>query len=146
VEALFRKLKALQEVPAGWLAGKIATVIDLPSRLPEQVWFKEEAQAHDTGFQSHLLRFARPLDLWIFDRGFYDFTFFSRLIAKGCALITRAKSNSVFEVSQVLLHTAGVRDRIIAVADCPYPLRLIEARFGMTWYRSGGRGAHGVEY
>jgi hypothetical protein len=41
LEALFRKLKALQEVPTGTLAGKIGTVIDLASRLPEQVWFKE---------------------------------------------------------------------------------------------------------
>lgn len=135
LEALFRKLRSLQEVPAGTLAGKIGTVIDLASRLPEQVWFKEQARAHDTGFQPHILRFARALDLWIFDRGFYDFTFFSRLIAKGAALITRAKSNLVFEVSEVLVYTDRVRDRLITVAKCHYPLRLIEVLVGTTWYR-----------
>jgi FOG: Transposase and inactivated derivatives len=107
-------------------------VIDLPSRLPEAVWFTE--QAHDTGFEPQVLGFARLGDLWIFDRGFYDFSFFSRLIAKGAALITRAKSNRVFEVCAVLVHTAGVRDRLITVADCHCPLRLIEVHFGATWY------------
>ena len=135
LEALFRKRKALQEVPTGTLAGKIGTVIDLATRLPEQVWFKEAARAHDTGFTPQGLRFARPLDLWIFDRGFYDFTFFSRLIATGAALITRAKSNLVVEVGAVLVHTERVRDRLITVAGCPYSLRLIEVLVGTTWYR-----------
>ena len=135
LEALFRKLKALQEVPAGTLAGEIGTVIDLASRLPERVWFKEEARAHDTGFEPQVLRFAKPLDLWIFDRGFYDFSFFGRLMAKGATLITRAKSNLVFEVPAVLVYTDRVRDRLITVADCQYPLRLIEVLVGTTWYR-----------
>lgn len=135
LEALFRKLRSLQEVPAGTLAGKLGTVIDLASRLPEQVWFTEQARAHDTGFQPQILRFARPLDLWIFDRGFYDFSFFSRLIAKGAALITRAKSNLVFEVTTVQVDTARVRDRLITVAGCSYALRLIEVLVGTTWYR-----------
>jgi hypothetical protein len=135
LEALFRKLKSLQEMPVGTLAGKMGTVIDLASRLPEQVWFQEKTPAHDTGFEPQVLRFARPGDLWIFDRGFYDFAFFGRLIAKGAALITRAKSNLVFEVSAVLLHSARVRDRMITVAGCPYPLRLIEVQFGTAWYR-----------
>ena len=34
LEALFRKLKALQELPPGPRTGKICTVIDLASRLP----------------------------------------------------------------------------------------------------------------
>lgn len=135
LEALFRKLKSLEEVAASTLAGKFATVIDLASRLPEWVWFTEQARAHDTGFQPQILRFTRPLDLWIFDRGFYDFGFFSQLIAKGAALITRAKSNLVFEVTTVLVTTARVRDRLITVAGCPYPLRLIEVLGGTTWYR-----------
>lgn len=135
LEALFRKLKALQEVPVGTLAGKIGTVIDLASRLPEQVWFTEQAGAHDTGFQPQILRFARPLDRWIFDRGFYAFGFFSQLIAKGAALITRAKSNLVFEVTTVQVDTARVRDRLITVAGCPYALRLIEVLVGTTGYR-----------
>jgi hypothetical protein len=43
LEALFRKLKALQELPKGRLAGTICTVIDLASQLPRYVWFTEAA-------------------------------------------------------------------------------------------------------
>ena len=41
LEALFRKLKVLEDVPAGQLAGKIGTVVDLLTRLPVEVWFRE---------------------------------------------------------------------------------------------------------
>jgi hypothetical protein len=138
LEALFRKLKALQDVPAGSLAGKICTVIDLATRLPEYLWFTEEAQAHDTTFLDQILAWAQAGTLWIFDRGFYDFTFFDDLIDKGVAWITRAKSNMVYTVQTVLLQTPEVRDQIIVLGgtvQCRHRVRLIEVRFGRTWYR-----------
>lgn len=135
LEALFRKLGSLQDVPAGSLAGKICTVIDLASRLPETVWFCEQAQAHDTTFFGDILRFAKPDDLWIFDRGFYGFKFWGQLIASKAAWITRAKSNLVFEVKDVLIGTGQIRDRLVTVAGCPQTLRLIEVQWGKVWYR-----------
>jgi len=138
LEALFRKLKALKNTPPGSLAGKICTVVDLATRLPDHVWFTQDAQAHDATFLDRILEFAQAGTLWIFDRGFYDFTFFSHLIDHGVAWITRLKSNAVFRVEQVLLQTADVRDRIIFLGGthpCRHPLRLIEVRFGRTWYR-----------
>ena len=137
LEALFRKLDALKDAPPGTLAGKICTVIDLASRLPEYLWFTPDAQAHDTTFIDRILEFAQANTLWIFDRGFYDFTFFEKLIDKGVHWITRTKSNAVFSIESVLLKTAEVRDRIIllgGVNPCSHPLRLIEVRFGKTWY------------
>jgi hypothetical protein len=139
LEALFRKLHALQEAPVGLLAGKICTVIDLATRLPEQIWFTEQAQAHDTNFLDQIRAFAQAGTLWIFDRGFYDFTFFDDLIDQGVAWITRLKSNTVFAVEQILVQTAEVRDRIVLLGEaqsrCRHPMRVIEVRFGRTWYR-----------
>jgi len=138
LEALFRKLKALKDAPPGSLAGKICTVVDLATRLPEHLWFTEDAQAHDASFLDRILEFAQAGTLWIFDRGFYDFTFFSNLIDQGVAWITRLKSNAVFSVQQVLLQTADVRDRLILLGGtqpCRHAVRLIEVRFGRTWYR-----------
>lgn len=139
LEALFRKLQALQDVPAGSLAGKICTVIDLATRLPEQIWFTEAAQAHDTNFTDQILTVAPAQTLWVFDRGFLDFTFFEALIAKGVAWITRAKSNTVCTVQRVLLQTTTVCDRIVLLdgdqVGARHPVRLIEVRFGTTWYR-----------
>lgn len=138
LEALFRKLQALQDAPVGVLAGKICTVIDLATRLPEQIWFTEQAQAHDTNFLDQIRAFAQPGTLWIFDRGFYDFTFFGDLIDQGAAWITRLKSNTVFTVQQVLVQTAEVRDRLVLLGEaqslCRHAVRIIEVRFGHTWY------------
>jgi Transposase DDE domain len=135
LEALFRKLKALQELPRGPLAGKICTVIDLASRLPRYVWFSELAQAHDTHFIDQVLKVSRAGLLWIFDRGFYDFGFFALLIESGAAWITRSKSNLSYSVSQVLERRDFIRDRLIRVEGCTPLLRLGEVRFERQWYR-----------
>lgn len=138
LEALFRKLEALKDAPAGALAGKICTVIDLATRLPEQIWYKADALAHDTNFLSEILSMVSASTLWIFDRGFYDFTFFDDLIERGGHCITRLKSNAVFHVQSVLCQTAEIRDRLILLGGergpCKHTLRLIEVRFGSTWY------------
>lgn len=135
LEALFRKLKALQELPAGTLAGKICTVIDLASRLPRYVWFTEVAQAHDTNFLDQVLKVSRRGTLWIFDRGFYDFGFFGQVINRGAAWITRSKSNLAYTVFEVLEQNDFIRDRLVLIEGCRYPLRLVEVRFGRQWYR-----------
>jgi hypothetical protein len=93
LEALFRKLKALEALPRGTLAGKMCTVIDLASRLPRYVWFTDVAQAHDTHFLEPVLKVSGQGTLWIVDRGFYEFGFFEQVIGRGAAWITRSKSN-----------------------------------------------------
>jgi hypothetical protein len=45
LEALFCKLKSLEDIPKGQLAGKMATVIDLMTRLPVDIWFLENPRA-----------------------------------------------------------------------------------------------------
>jgi hypothetical protein len=139
LEALFRKLDALKDSPVGALAGKICTVIDLATRLPEQIWYTAEAQAHDTNFQAKILALVHVGTLWIFDRGFYDFTFFDDLIERGGHFITRLKSNAVFKVQTLLCQTAEVRDCLITLGGengtCSHTLRLIEVHFGSHWYR-----------
>lgn len=138
LEALFRKLDALKDTPAGTLAGKTCTVIDLATRLPEQIWYDEQALAHDTNFISKILDLVQADTLWIFDRGFYDFTFFDDLIERKGHFITRLKSNAVFSVQSTLCHSSEVRDRLIQLGGentpCLHVLRLVEVRFGSTWY------------
>jgi hypothetical protein len=134
LEALFRKLKALQELDPGTLAGKMCTVIDLASRLPEYIWFNEAPQAHDTQFLDRILSVTRTGTLWILDRGFYDFSFFEHLIDRQGAWLTRTKSNLVYSVTQVIVANDFVRDRVVSIHGCRHPLRLVEVRFGRRWY------------
>ena len=48
LEALFVKLKSLQDKTVGTLAGKMGTVVDLVTRLPLQIWFNQNPKASDT--------------------------------------------------------------------------------------------------
>lgn len=139
LEALFRKLKALRDAPVRQLAGKICSVIDLVTHLPVETWFRENASDHDSNFLPQILAMAKAKVLFIFDRGFYDFTFFDDLIDRGAHFITRLKSNAVFSVERTLLKTDRVREYIIKLggptSQCQHLLRLIEVRYGTKWYR-----------
>ena len=140
LEALFRKLKVLEDVPIGQLAGKICTVIDITTRLPVEIWFSERARAYDTTFIAELLAVVPKKTLLILDRGFYDFKFFAALVQQGAAFITRLKSNAKIEVVDVLTRTDTVKDLIVVLGsgqnDTPkITVRLVEIRFGRVWYR-----------
>jgi hypothetical protein len=135
LEALFCKLKALRELPRGTLAGKMCTVVDLASRLPRYVWFRETPQAHDTLFIEQILQVACAGSLWLFDRGFYDFGFFAQLIEQGAAWLTRSKSNLVYSVTHVMEQSDRVRDRLVQINGCRYPLRWVDVRFEQHWYQ-----------
>ena len=140
LEALFRKLKVLEDVPIGQLAGKICTIIDISTRLPVEVWFSERARAYDTTFIPDLLALVPQKTLLIFDRGFYDFKFFATLVQQGAAFITRLKSNAKIEVMTILTSTDTLKDLIVVLGsgqnDTPQiTVRLVEIRFGRVWYR-----------
>jgi hypothetical protein len=140
LEALFRKLKVLEDVPVGQLAGKIGTVVDLLTRLPVEIWFRQQPKAHDTNFISELLALVTAKTLLILDRGFYDFGFFAALIETKAAFITRLKDNAFFVVAETLSNTTTLKDMIIFLGTGQHgspvlKLRLIEVRFGKLWYR-----------
>lgn len=140
LEALFRKLKVLQDVPVGQLGGKIGTVVDLITRLPVEIWLTEVPRANDMTFIPELLVLVQAKTLLILDRGFYDFTFFADLIAQQAAFITRLKDKAFFIVSETLSSTDTVKDMIIFLGTGQngtpvLKLRLIEVRFGKVWYR-----------
>jgi Transposase DDE domain len=140
LEALFRKLEALKEVKTGQLAGKMCLVIDLVRQLPQELWFSEEPMAYDTNFTQNLLALAGKKNLLILDRGFYDFTFFARLVDQGSHLITRLKTNAAIETVRMLTQTDTVRDSLIRLGTgqngAPIlTMRLIEVRVGRSWHR-----------
>lgn len=140
LEALFRKLDSLQDCPVAQLAGKICTVIEIGSQLPVQIWFTENAKAHDAQFLNHLLALATPKTLLLLDRGFYAFEWWAQLIAKQVHFICAAKSNLVYTVIEDLSLTYGLKDRLIEIGkdnqgNPLVRLRLIEIRKGKGWYR-----------
>jgi hypothetical protein len=82
LEALFRKLDSLEDVPIGQLAGKMGVVIDLITRLPVEIWFKENPKASDINFEQDILNVIKSGTLILLDRGFYHFLFWKQLIER----------------------------------------------------------------
>ena len=139
LEALFRKLKSLEDMKVGQLAGKICTVIDLVTRLPIEVWFHTNPSANDTNFEASLLNLLPPQTLILLDRGFYHFLFFQQLINQQVHLITRLKAKASLQVISVLTSNHSVKDKLIKLGTgrggAPIlTLRLIEIKVGKTSY------------
>ncbi|NEO34544.1 MAG: IS4 family transposase [Symploca sp. SIO3C6] len=140
LEALFRKLDSLKDVPVGQLAGKICTVIELGSQLPVEMWFHEDSKAHDCQFLDDLFSLAQNASkvLLVLDRGFYDFEWWRRLMEHSVAFIILGKSNLSYRVVNTLSESYGLTDEIIEVgtlASGPFQLRLISIRKGKGTYR-----------
>ena len=139
LEALFRKLKSLEEAPKGQLAGKIGVVIDLMTRLPIEIGFQENPRSSDTKLEPDILDLVSANTLLLLDRGFYHFRFWLQLIETGVHFITRLKKGASIQVQQVFTHSYGIRDRLIRLGagtkKTPFvTLRLIEVRSGKTWH------------
>lgn len=139
LEALFRKLKSLEDVPRGQLAGKICTVINIVTRLPVELWFCTNPRASETNFEADLLGLVSAKTLLLLDRGFYHFQFFAQLIDQQVDFITRLKAGAAVQVLQVFTNQHHVRDKLIKLGTgrngTPIlTLRLVEVRSGKTWY------------
>jgi hypothetical protein len=139
LEALFCKLKSLEDIPTGQLAGKMATVIDLMTRLPVEIWFLENPRGSDVKLEENILQLVPTKTLLLLDRGFYHFSFWLKLIERELHLITRLKKGAAIQVQQVFTKSYDLKDSLVRLgsgtAKTPFiTLRLIEIRSGKTWH------------
>lgn len=139
LEALFCKLKSLENIPKGQLAGKMGTVIDLMTRLPVEIWFQENPKASDTKLESDILNLVTAKTLLLLDRGFYHFSFWLQLVEREVHFITRLKKGAAIKVEKVFSDSYALRDKLIHLGSgtkkTPFiTLRLIEVRSGKTWH------------
>lgn len=139
LEALFRKLKSLEDASKGQLAGKIGVVIDLVTRLPLEIWFQENPRASDTKLEPDILDFVSENTLLLLDRGFYHFRFWHQLMEQGVHFITRLKKGASLQVKHVFTNHYGIRDRLIGLGSGTkktplVTVRLIEVRSGKSWH------------
>jgi hypothetical protein len=139
LEALFRKLKSLEDTPVGLLAGKMGVIIDLVTRFPVEIWFNENPKASDIKWESDILNLVDAETLLLLDRGFYHFHFWQKLLDKGVHFITRIKINAKVEYKQVFTEGYSLRDRLICLGSgtkkTPFiTVRLIEVKVKNTWH------------
>ena len=137
LDALLRKVGLLRDAAEHPLAGRITALLDLCSRLPQRIWYEEDAEAHDQRFWPRILAALKAGALLVFDLGYINFTVFAQLTAHQITFITRAKSNLAYSIHQVLLHSARIHDRLIWIgqgADRQL-VRLVEVLYHGQWYR-----------
>ena len=137
LEALFRKLKSLQDQPIT-LAGKIYTIVDMVSHLPVAISFDKNPFASDTNQWEWLQSVLPSGSLLIFDRGFYDFGQFAELVNAGSAWITRLKKAS-YQVQKTLSENSNLVDQVIVLGHKrgkakPITVRLVKVRHGKSWH------------
>jgi hypothetical protein len=139
LDGLLRKVGLLREREGTPLAGRIAAVLDLVTRLPEQVWFEADEKAHDQRFWGRVIASLVEHTLLIFDGGFLNFELFDQMTTDRRWFLTRPKSNTVYHVQQVLRQSAQVHDSLIALGSaqyqCTHLMRLVEVLWQGKWYR-----------
>lgn len=137
LDALMRKIGLLKDLPHNPLAGKITALLNLGSRLPSQIWYESDPQAHDQRFWPQILAAVKANTLLIFDLGYTNFEIFGQLTLADVKFITRAKSNLVYVFDRAILNTARVRDSLVWIGpeDKQQWVRLVEVLYGGKWYR-----------
>ena len=137
LDALIRKTGLLRDLPEHPLAGRITALLNLCSRLPAQVWYEADPQAHDQRCWPQIVAAVKTNALLVFDMGYLNFELFLQLAQTHVKFITRAKSNLAYAVERTLLNTPHVRESLvwIGIGDTRQVVRLVEVLYGRTWYR-----------
>ncbi len=137
LDALIRKMGLLLDLPKNPLAGKMTALLDLCTRLPEQIWYKNDPKAHDQRFWDDILGALKVGSLLIFDKGYINFSIFVRLQQAKVKFITRSKSNLVYTMKGAIVRTAAVHDYLVWIGkdETRQLVRLIEIQYRGKWYR-----------
>ncbi len=137
LDALIRKMGLLRDLPKNPLAGKITALLDLCTRLPEQLWYESDPKAHDQRCWPAIGAALKAGSLLIFDKGYINFSIFVQLRQAQVKFITRSKSNLVYTLEQACIRTAAVHDYRVWIGkdETRQLVRLIEIQHRGKWYR-----------
>lgn len=139
LEALFKKVGLLRQVPGSRFGGRLAALLDLGSKLPVRLWHDEDAAINEKRFLEQVKAVLVPGALLLLDRGFYAFPFFDWLTVQRVTFVTRQRHGArPRQVERVLAETPRLRDRLVRLGQernpCQQSVRLIEVLSGTTWH------------
>jgi hypothetical protein len=137
LDALLRKVGLLRGLEKHPLAGRMTALLDLCSRLPRQLWYEEDPQAHDQRCWPQIQAALARGTLLLYDLGYTNFARFQQLTDAGVTWLTRAKSNLGYTVAKTLTTTAQVRDERVWIGSGAdrQEVRLVQVLVGTTWRR-----------
>ncbi len=137
LDALIRKVGLLRDALVNPLAGRMTALLDLCSRLPFQIWYEEDAQAHDQRFWPRILAALQAGALLIFDLGYTNFTLFAQMTQRRITFITRAKRNLAYSFERSVHRSRAVHVSLVWIGSGEERqlVRLIEVLYKGVWYR-----------
>ena len=110
LDALLRHVGLLREAAMQPVAGRMAALLDLASRLPATSGTKKTPRSTINACWPQLLAALTAGSLVIFDLGYTNFQVFAQLTAAQVTWLTRAKSNLVYAVVHDLQRRAAVHE------------------------------------
>jgi len=135
LDALMRRVGLLRDLPDHPLAGRMMGLLDVASRLPVQLWYTDDDQAHDQRFWEEILMTLPAKTLLLLDLGFTNYNAYARLMGAQVTFITRCKSNAAYQVQQVLHKSPHLHDSIVLLGQDQLPIRLVEMHYNGKWHR-----------
>lgn len=140
LDALFRKLQALQEAPDAPLGGHMVAAVDVFTHLPAKLFWADDSQTNDKALIPHVLSWVDKNALLVFDLGYFSFPFFDDLSAQECWFVTRLREKTSYRVLQTITTRPHLRDQIVQMGlyrsnPCREPVRLIEVCVNGAWRR-----------
>ena len=140
LDALLRKCGLLRDGEGPVLAGRMAALLDVISRLPYALWYEPSQRANDQRFWEPALAALESGTLLIFDLGFLNFARFDQLTDAGVFFLSRMEERVVYQVETVLQASTHFHDLLVwggsgPASRCAHPLRLVEWQHQGKWYR-----------
>lgn len=139
LDGLLRQVGLLRDGERPVLAGRMATLLNAASLLPQRIWYEEDSRAHDQTFWERAVAPLEKGTLLLFDLGFTNYGWYDKVTSLGLWFSTRLKTNAVYQVEQVLQHGTPIHDYLIrlgrANSQCDHLMRLIEVHYQGRWYR-----------
>jgi Transposase DDE domain len=139
LDALVRQTGLLRDGEGPVLAGRMAGLLNVTTRLPQHLWYEPDSAAHDQRFWERAEAVLPPGALLLIDLGFWNYEQFDRLTARQVWFVSRVKANAVWRVERGLRRTATVRESLIRLGATARPdeavLRLVELYHEGRWRR-----------
>lgn len=143
LDALLRKTPSLKKHPKGameTLGGRLGCALDLVTGKFAEVLYDPDSKANEKTHARPLIERLPKGALYVFDLGYFAFSFLDYLNERGCTFVTRMREKTSYEVVRELATGPFYRDSIIWLgkhrADrAAYPVRLVELLIDGTWYR-----------
>jgi len=139
LDTVLRHVGLLRAADAAPVAGRIAALLDVATRLPRQVWYEEEGRTADQRFWAPALAALTAGTLLLFDRGFLGWNLrrpdhtahrFHHPPDQGQDDAGRADVAPGHDSARPRRAVGSTKD-----SRCAHLLRLAEVRYRGTWYR-----------